>query len=185
MGEIASSGQLRMGYLRWALLTVPLLLFLGFVSARIGNNGYGNRWFDALDKPPAMPPAWAFPVVWTILYVLMGLALAMVLNARGARYRSYAVAMFVAQFAINLAWSPLFFAAHQVTAALVLIVSLFIAALGTTLIFSRVRPVAAWLMVPYLAWIVVAGILNWQVMVRNPNAERLVPERPSTQIRVR
>lgn len=185
MGEIASSRQLRMGYVRWALLTVPLLLFLGYASSQVGNNGFGNRWFDALDKPPAMPPGWVFSVVWSVLYVLMGLALAMILNARGARWRTMALMLFTAQFALNLAWSPMFFAAHQVTAAFVTILMMFAIAFAATLAFGGVRPTAAWLMVPYLAWLVVAATLNWQVMVRNPNAETLVPERPSTQIRLR
>ena len=74
MNEIASQGQLRLAYLRWALVTVPAIVFLGFLSGRLANSGYGNRWFDALDKPPLMPPGWAFGAAWTILYVLMALA---------------------------------------------------------------------------------------------------------------
>ena len=56
MNEIASQGQLRLAYLRWALVTVPAIVFLGFLSGRLANSGYGNRWFDALDKPALMPP---------------------------------------------------------------------------------------------------------------------------------
>ena len=85
MNEIASPGQLRLAYLRWALVTVPAIVFLGFLSGKLANSGYGNRWFDALVKPDFMPPGWAFGVAWTILYILMGLALAIVIHARGAR----------------------------------------------------------------------------------------------------
>ena len=74
MNEIASQGQLRLAYLRWALVTVPAIVFLGFLSGRLANSGYGNRWFGALDKPALMPPGWAFGAAWTILYVLMALA---------------------------------------------------------------------------------------------------------------
>jgi tryptophan-rich sensory protein len=85
MNQIASQGQLRLAYLRWALFTVPVVVFLGFLSGRFANSGYGNRWFAALAKPALMPPAWMFGAAWTVLFVLMGLALAIVLHARGAR----------------------------------------------------------------------------------------------------
>ena len=85
MTGIASKSQLRMSYLRFALFTVPLILLLGIVSGRASNSGYGNAWFDALVKPELMPPGATFAIAWTILYVLLGLAIAIILNARGAR----------------------------------------------------------------------------------------------------
>lgn len=181
MSEIASRGQLRMSFVRWALFTVPLIFFLGFLSGRASQSGYGNPWFDALKPAPIMPPGWVFPVAWSTLYVMLGLALAMVLSARGAKWRSVAVMLFAFQFALNLAWSPLFFAAHQVFAAFILILAMLAAAIATTFAFGRVRTAAAWLMVPYLAWLSFASILNWQVHVLNPDAETLVPERKGTQ----
>lgn len=59
MNEIASPGQLRLAYLRWALVTVPVIVLLGFLSGQLANSGFGNRWFDALEKPALMPPGWA------------------------------------------------------------------------------------------------------------------------------
>ena len=182
MSELASRGQLRMSFVRWALLTVPLLEFLGFLSGILSQSGNGNRWFDALAKPAIMPPGWVFGVAWSILYALLGIALAMILNARSARYRPHAIALFVVQLVANLSWSPLFFAAHQVTAAFVLILAILGFAIATTFAFGRVRSAAAWLMVPYLVWLSFASILNWQTHTRNPNAETLVPERAHTQI---
>ena len=79
MNEIASQGQLRLAYLRWALVTVPAIVFLGFLSGRLANSGFGNRWFSSLNLPALMPPGWAFGVAWTILYVLMALGLILVL----------------------------------------------------------------------------------------------------------
>jgi benzodiazapine receptor len=182
MGELASRDQLRMSFVRWALFTVPLLVFLGFLSGRVAGSGVGNRWFEALVRPAAMPPGWVFGAAWTALYILMGIALAMILNARGARARGTAIMLFVLQFIANLAWSPLFFAAHQVVAAFVLILLILALAVATTVAFGRVRATAAWLMVPYLAWLCFASILNWQVHSLNPKAEKLVPTRPNTQI---
>ncbi len=182
MSEIASKGQLRAGFLRWAVVTVPLILLLGFLSGRMVPVGSENRWYQLLTLPALRPPDWAFGVVWTLLYILIGVSLAIVLNARGARGRSSAIAIFAIQMVLNLAWTPLFFGAHQVTAGLILLIVLFVAALLTTIAFGRIRPIAAWLLVPYLAWLVVATALNWQIDRANPDAETLASPPASTQI---
>jgi translocator protein len=184
MSELASAGQLRMSYLRWALVSVPAIVFFGFLSGRVGGAGYGNPWFDGLQKPPLMPPGIVFPIVWSILYILMGLALAMILNARGARRRGVALALFGVQFAANLAWSPLFFRAHQLLPAFILIIMMLLLASATTVAFARIRRLAGWLMVPYLVWLTLASILNWQIYSLNPDADTLVPVRPGTHIRI-
>jgi tryptophan-rich sensory protein len=182
MNEIASIGQLRLSYLRWALVTVPAIVFLGFLSGQFANSGYGNRWFDALQKPAIMPPGWAFGVAWTILYTLMALAFAMVLHARGARARGIAILLFLVQLAMNLAWSPLFFRAHQVGDALVLILALLAVVAVTTLLFWRIRRLAGVLLLPYIAWLAFASFLNYEIGRLNPDAETLVAPALKTQI---
>ncbi|MFM9977222.1 MAG: TspO/MBR family protein [Sphingomonadaceae bacterium] len=182
MSELASASQLRMAYVRWALVTVPAIVFLGFLSGQLSNSGFGNPWFDALVKPAIMPPGWLFGAAWAVLYALQGLALALILNARGNRFRSYAIALFAVQFIVNLLWSPLFFAAHQVLAAFVLICVMLGLAIATTVAFARVRTLAAWMMVPYLLWLSFASILNWQLHALNPGAEALVIAPQGTQI---
>ncbi|HWU02306.1 MAG TPA: TspO/MBR family protein [Novosphingobium sp.] len=168
MTEIASSRQLRAGIMRWAIVLVPAILLLGFLSAKLGNSGPDNPWFAALAKPGIYPPPIAFPVVWTLLYVLMGVALAMIVSARGSSARGAAIVLFVAQLLANLAWTPLFFGAHRMSAALVLLAGLDVLVLAMVVVFSRVRPVAAGLMLPYLAWVLFATLLNWQFLVLNP-----------------
>ncbi|HEY0624707.1 TspO/MBR family protein [Sphingomonas sp.] len=182
--EIASKGQLRLAFLRWAIVTVPFILLLGFASGRLFPSGDENPWYQMLVKPEATPPGWAFPAAWTALYVLLGLALAMIVNARGSRLRRPALILFAVQMAANLAWSPLFFGYHQVSAALLLIVVIFVLALATTFVFARIRKGAAWLMAPYLAWLCFAGILNYQIDRLNPNAETLVPGSSTSQMSV-
>ena len=182
MGQIASQSQLRMAFVRRALVLVPLILLLGMVSGWLSNSGYGNPWFDTLRKPAIMPPGWAFGVAWTILYVLMGFALALVASARGARGRRVAIAFFAVQLVLNLAWSPLFFAAHQVSAALALIGILLVVVTMTTWRFWRIRPIAGLLLLPYLAWLIFATMLNFEFMRLNPDAETLAPGRARTQI---
>jgi tryptophan-rich sensory protein len=182
MGEIASAGQLRMSFVRWALVTVPLVLLLGIASGRLAGSGAGNRWFDALAKPEAMPPGWAFGAAWTVLYIAMGVAVAMILNARRAPGRRVAILLFIVQFVLNLAWSPTFFAAHQVQAACLLILVILIVAVATTVAFARIRRAAGWLMVPYLAWLSFAAALNHDIDQLNPNAATLAPGTAATQI---
>lgn len=182
MSELASSGQIRMALVRRALITIPACVVLGFISGAIGNAGPENLWYSALEKPSFQPPSWAFGVVWTILYVLMGLALAIVLNARGSRFRGYAVGLFIVQFLFNLAWSPVVFGMHQITWGLVILAFMFVFAVAATIAFWRVRTNAALLMLPYLAWLCLAGALNFELRNLNPDADGLVLESGGSQI---
>lgn len=175
MTGIASKSQLRMSYLRFALFTVPLILFLGIVSGRVANSGYDNAWFAALTKPELMPPGATFGIVWTILYILLGLSIAIILNARGARGRGLAVGLFVLQMLLNFSWSPVFFGFHQVHTALFIILAMLVISVVVALLFMRIRPAAAYLMVPYIAWLIFASVLNYQIIQLNPGAETLVP----------
>lgn len=184
MREIASKGQLRLAYLRWAVVTVPFILLLGFTSARLAPSGSANPWFAKLVKPAIMPEEWVFPVAWTALYILMGLALAMIINARGSTLRGPALVVFAVQMAVNLVWSPVFFGMHQVVTALIIIGVLFGLAVVTTFLFGRVRTGAALLMVPYLAWICYAGFLLYRINELNPDASRIAPGRASDQIQI-
>lgn len=184
MREVASPMQLRMSFLRWALFIVPLVVLLGFISGQFGGSGDENRWFMMLDKPAAQPPGWAFGLAWTILYILMGIALTLIVTARGAKLRGLAIGLFAVQFILNLIWSPLFFGMHQVTYAFYLIVLLFFTAFATTMVFGRIRSLAAWLMVPYLAWLCFAAVLNKQIDTMNPDAETMQAPRSSQSVEI-
>lgn len=175
MSQLASKGQLRMSFMRWAMVTVPAILFLGLLIGRVSNSGFDNPWFDALAKPAWFPPGWAFGAVWSTLYVLLGIAIAQILHARGARGRAGAISLFLAQLALNLAWTPVFFVAHQVTLAFWLILAILILAGATAVSFRRIRKPAAWLMLPYLAWLAFATILALEMDRLNPEGETLVP----------
>jgi tryptophan-rich sensory protein len=171
-----------MSFLRYALVTVPAILLLGTVSGLASNSGYDNGWFAALDKPSFMPPAWAFPVAWTLLYICLGLSLALILHARGAHGRGLALALFFGQLALNYSWSPLFFAAHKVHLAFAVIVGMIALAAGAAFLFRRIRPAAALLLLPYLAWLGFAAALNYEIGRLNPGAEALAPAGSSADI---
>lgn len=171
MTELASPAQLRAALLRWSLFTVPGVLLLGFLSGAVAGSTAGNPWFIDLVKPSLYPSQATFRIVWSILYAVSGLALAMVIIARGAPQRGLAIGLFVGQLLLNLAWSPLFFGAHQIAGALVLLLTLDVAVLACVAVFNKVRPLAAALMLPYLAWVLFATVLNWQILQANPDAD--------------
>jgi tryptophan-rich sensory protein len=171
-----------MSLLRYALITVPLIVLLGTISGRIANSGYGNPWFDALLKPDIMPPGWMFGVAWTILYILLGAALAIILHARGSQGRGAALAFFAAQMLLNYSWSPIFFAMHQTRLALGVILTMLVLASITAWLFARIRKSAGLLMLPYLAWLCFASVLNYQIIQLNPEAETLAPSGSSADI---
>ena len=183
MTALASRAQLRMSLLRYALVTVPLLVLLGTVSARMAGAGEGNRWFDALAKPAFMPPAWLFGVAWTLLHILLGIALAMLLHARGARWRGAAITLFAAAILVGLLWPPTFFALHQVGPALALIGLMVAMSLVLIVLLWWIRRVAALLLLPYLAWLCFAAALTASVWTLNPDAE-VAPQPASADIKL-
>jgi len=179
MGGLASRGELRMSFLRYALVTVPAIVLLGSLSGYLSNSGYSNPWFLELRKPDFMPPGWVFGVAWTILYILIGLSLAMVLHAKGAPKRNRALALFALQLAFNFAWSPVFFAFHRTEIALSIIAAMLVGTAALILVVWRIRVVAGLLLYPYFGWLMFAGLLNYQIVALNPNAATLEPgQRP-------
>ena len=158
------------GWSRIAMITAPLVVLLGSASGWLSNSGYGNAWFAALIKPFFMPPGWAFGVVWPILYLLMGIALAMVLAEPPSQRRRTALILFFVQLALNFAWSPIFFAAHDITLAKYMIYVMAVIAAGVAGQFLRLRRAAGLLLVPYLAWLVFAATLNSAIEDLNPTA---------------
>jgi tryptophan-rich sensory protein len=160
-------------YWRIAIPAVIGIVALGSLSGFLSNSGYSNDWFAALDKPGFMPPGWMFGVVWTTLYALMGLAVAMVWTAPQTPERTTALRLFVAQLAVNFAWSPIFFGARLVEIGLLVILVMFVLVALTAWRFGRIRPLAGWLLVPYLAWLCVATALNFEIGRLNPGADAM------------
>ena len=149
-----------------ALLVVVAVNAVGAAPAILG--GPNSEWFANLEKPALYPPTWAFGVVWTLLFSLMGIAVYLV--ARNGLDRGpvkLALGLFVLQFAFNVAWTPVFFALERPLAALGVIVVLdFLVAL-TIVAFARIERVAATLLVPYLLWTLFATLLNYQFWALN------------------
>jgi tryptophan-rich sensory protein len=166
MTEIAQ----RREWWKLAIVCVIAIELLGGASGWLSNSGYGNPWFDALVKPSFMPPGWLFGVVWPILYALLGISLAMILAEPPSERRRNGLILFFVQLAMNFPWSPLFFALHDINAAKILIFAMAATAAAAGGNFTRIRPVAGLLMVPYILWLVFAATLNSTIEALNPGA---------------
>ena len=150
------------------------ILLSGLAGAVGGAASVNSRQFyESLAQPSWAPPGWLFGPVWTALYILMGVAAWIVWRTRPtdprvAASRSSGLVLFVAQLVLNALWTWLFFAWRQGAMAFVEIVLLWIAIALTTVRFARVRPAAAWCLVPYLAWVSFATALTWAIWRGNP-----------------
>ena len=134
----------------------------GWVTA-----GSVKTWYTTIDKPSFTPPNWVFGPVWTGLYVLMGVAAWRVwCKARPDQLR-VPLALFAVQLALNLAWSVVFFGAHRIGGAVVVIVGLEAALLATMVAFRRIDGPAALLLAPYALWVAFAAVLNVAVWKSN------------------
>ncbi|HLP44178.1 MAG TPA: TspO/MBR family protein, partial [Candidatus Nanoarchaeia archaeon] len=121
-----------------------------------------------LNKPALTPPSWVFGPVWTILYVLMGVALFFVWNEGWNRGGvRIAVSVFGVQLVLNTAWSLIFFGAKNPGAALIEIVLLWISILFTIILFSKISKRAGVLLVPYIVWVSFAAYLNYGIWTLN------------------
>lgn len=169
MNRLASPSQLRASLIRWAVFLVPLFLLLGSASGLMAGSSDQNVWFALLEKPSIYPPPATFGIVWSILYVAMALAFAGICSSWGSRGRGLAIAVFLVSFALNLAWSPVFFAMHSIPGAFAVIVALDIAVIASVVLFWPIRRWAGILLLPYLAWVLFATLLTWQIWQLNPD----------------
>ncbi|MDL5361686.1 TspO/MBR family protein [Halalkalicoccus sp. NIPERK01] len=127
-----------------------------------------SAWFQALEKPWFYPPGAAFGIVWPVLFSLMGIAAYLVYRrGLGERAVTVALGLFALQMALNVAWSPAFFAARELLLALGIIVVLWVLIVATIAAFARVDRRAAALLVPYLAWVTFAAVLNYSIWALN------------------
>jgi benzodiazapine receptor len=136
-------------------------LSAGLIGSGAMAEGGFRSWYSLIEKPAFTPPGWVFGPVWTVLYLLMGVA-AFLVWQRGLRSRAVRIALgwFLGQLVLNALWSPVFFGLHRIDWALVVIVLLWAALVITLFYFSQVSRPAALLLVPYLLWVSFATVLN-------------------------
>jgi tryptophan-rich sensory protein len=161
MAYLPASKQI-VGLAGWLVVT--------FVAAAIGGAASVNAgsFYTQLVLPEWAPPSWVFGPVWTVLYVAMGIAAWLIWRAAGFRAARRALALFLAQLALNALWSWLFFGWHRGALAFADILLLWVLIIATLIAFWRVRALAGWLLVPYLLWVSFASALNYAVWQLNP-----------------
>jgi translocator protein len=146
---------------------VSLILFLVLVvggGLALGGLTVPGAWYAGLNKPSFNPPAWLFGPVWTVLYVLIAVAGWRVWQ----RDRTgWLMKLWWAQLSLNFLWTPVFFAAHQVGLALIVILLMLAVILAFIAMTWRQDRVAAWLFVPYAAWVALASVLNASIWMMN------------------
>ncbi|WP_126975287.1 tryptophan-rich sensory protein TspO [Frigidibacter oleivorans] len=150
------------------MTTLPL--FLTFLAACVAAGATGflfkpGPWYDGLRKPSWTPPNWAFPVVWTVLYLLMAWAAARVAVLPG---NGQALAFWAMQIALNTLWTPVFFGLHRMLTGLLVMGALLVAVVGTLVTFWTLDTLAGLMILPYLAWLAVAAALNLWIWRFNP-----------------
>jgi translocator protein len=153
---------------KWIALAV--LLAAVFAVSAIGASFTAPKipgWYAGLNKPWFNPPSWVFAPVWTVLYVLMAVAAWRVWLAPESAGRRAALVLFAVQFALNAIWSPVFFGLESPRFGLVVIAALLVALAATVWRFFSVDRIAGWMMLPYLAWVSFAALLNGAIAVLN------------------
>lgn len=153
-----------------------IAIFTGSILTSLAAGGIGSlatipnipSWYEQLDKPPLLPPNDVFGPMWTLLYVLMGIALALVILHKGTpAAKRPAYVWFGIQLALNTLWSIVFFGLHQPWLAVIIITLLIGSIIVTALIFRKLVPATLWLLIPYLAWVCFATYLNTGVALLN------------------
>ena len=143
------------------LLALGGWLLLCFAAAALGGFFMPGEWYASLEKPSWNPPGWVFGPVWTALYAVMAVAAWLVWRRGGFAAQRRPLLLFSVQITLNAAWTPLFFGLHRPGLAFAEIVLLWLAIAATLVVFARVSRPAAWLLVPYLAWVSFAAVLNF------------------------
>ncbi len=126
-------------------------------------------WYSMLAKSSLNPSSWIFGPVWAALFLLMGISLWLIWVKEdiALKAKRWAICIFIIQLVLNTAWSIIFFGLHNVSGALIDIVLMWIFILMTIILFSKISKKAAWLLVPYIAWVSFAIYLNYSIWALN------------------
>lgn len=153
---------------RWKSLAIAIAipLAVGGLSALLTMDSM--KTFSSLNQPPLSPPGWLFGVVWTLLYALMGVASWLVyVSPAPQAEKTTALRLYGAQLLVNFFWSIIFFNLEAYLFAFAWLLLLWVLIFATLLYFYRIRPISAYLLIPYLAWVTFAGYLNYAIYLLN------------------
>lgn len=150
------------------VISIAIALAVGGLSALLTMENMDI--YSRINRPPLSPPSWLFPVVWTILYVLMGIGAALVYNRKEFKPEGVrrALIIYAVNLFLNFFWSIIFFNLEAYFLAFVWLVALWAVIVAMIISFRRVSPAAAYLQIPYLIWVTFAGYLTFAIYLLNP-----------------
>ncbi len=149
------------------LAAIVICNLAGIIGSLVTTTGEGS-WYAAIEKPPFNPPGFVFGPVWTTLYILMGISLYLIwMEGTGRREVRLALIFFSTQLVLNALWTFLFFGLQSPFLGLVEIIILWLFIVATIVAFYRINKTAAFLMVPYLAWVTFAAFLTYSIWILN------------------
>lgn len=150
------------------VISIAIALAVGGLSALLTADNMDI--YSRINQPPLAPPSWLFPVVWTILFVLMGIGAALVYNEKEEKTAAVkrALIIYSVNLFLNFFWSIVFFNLEAFFLAFVWLVSLWAVIIAMIISFRRISPVAAYIQIPYLLWVTFAGYLTFAIYLLNP-----------------
>ncbi|MBO4480214.1 MAG: tryptophan-rich sensory protein [Alphaproteobacteria bacterium] len=153
----------------WFIIAIAISFLPGIFGVFFTPHGNSNIWYNGLIKSGLTPPGWVFSIAWTILYILLGIALYLVIRhktrANSDKIRAYI--LFAAQLILNGLWSYMFFGAHLPSFALVNLLLLFVVSVWMARVFNTIDRRAAYLVIPYILWMMFAFYMNAYIVLMN------------------
>lgn len=149
------------------IFSLVLPIAIGGFSGYLVRNEMNTLWFTTLAKPSFNPPSYLFGPVWALLYILMGISLFLIWNTPKTQQRQKALTVFGIQLFFNFWWSIIFFSIHTILVSVVDILLMWFLIIYMITLFKKIKPVAAYLQIPYLFWVTFATILNISIWYLN------------------
>lgn len=149
---------------KYIILNIAISLSVGILSALLTTNSM--TLYQTINRPKLAPPGYIFPIVWTILYILMGLA-SYLIHRSDSQKKETALIIYYFQLFINFLWPIVFFNYQNFLLALAILIVLNILVVILIKLFYQIKPLSAYLLLPYLGWILFALYLNFWIFVRN------------------
>ena len=146
------------------IFSILLALTVGGLSALA--TAQNMNIYDKINTPPLSPPGWLFPVVWTVLYILMGVSAAIIFTSDSTK-KDDALFVYAVSLALNFSWSIFFFNMQSFIIAFIILVALWLSIILTIIKYYPINKAAAWLQLPYLLWVTFAGYLNLAIIYLN------------------
>lgn len=141
------------------IVSLLLPLSVGAIAGMFTSDAIPT-WYATLNRPSFNPPNWIFGPVWTTLYIILGISFFLIWKENPSKYRNLAIIVFAVQLLLNFAWSFFFFYFNLIGVALIEIILLWISIAAMIYLFYKIKPIAAYLNIPYLLWVSFATILN-------------------------